>query len=151
MFKEVLAAAGGADRIRGFALNVSNYDPPREPKAQKSGPDDPSQDEIGYAGDLAAGLAKVGITGKGFIIDTSRNGRGGIRSTPGNWCNVKGAGLGERPASRPRRTSTPTSGSRRRASPTAPPIARRRASTKTASPTTPCPARPKPASCSPRT
>ena len=77
VFKEVLAAAGGADRIRGFALNASNYDPPREPKAQKSGPDDPSQDEIGYAEDLAAGLAKVGITGKGFIIDTSRNGRGG--------------------------------------------------------------------------
>ncbi len=41
LFKEVLASAGGADRIRGFALNVSNYDPPREPKAQKSGPDDP--------------------------------------------------------------------------------------------------------------
>jgi cellulose 1,4-beta-cellobiosidase len=101
VFKEVLAAAGGADRIRGFALNVSNYDPPREPKAQKSGPDDPSQDEIGYAEDLAAGLAKAGITGKGFIIDTSRNGRGGIRSTPGNWCNVKGAGLGERPAIAP--------------------------------------------------
>src|SRR6185436_16658965 len=97
LFKEVLATAGGADRIRGFAVNVSNYDPPREPKAQKSGPDDPSQDEIGYVEDLAAGLAKVGVTGKGFIIDTSRNGKGGIRSTPGNWCNVKGAGLGERP------------------------------------------------------
>jgi cellulose 1,4-beta-cellobiosidase len=101
LFKEVLATAGGADRIRGFALNVSNYDPPREPKARKSGPDDPSQDEIGYADDLAAGLAKVGITGKGFVIDTSRNGRGSIRSTPGNWCNVKGAGLGERPAVAP--------------------------------------------------
>ena len=101
VFKEVLAMAGGADRIRGFAVNVSNYDPNKEPKAQKSGPDDPSQDELGYVADLAAGLAKVGITGKGFLIDTSRNGRGGIRSTPGNWCNVKGAGLGERPAIAP--------------------------------------------------
>ena len=101
LFKEVLATAGGADRIRGFAVNVSNYDPPREPKAQKSGPDDPSQDEIGYVEDFAAGLAKVGITGKGFLIDTSRNGKGGIRSTPGNWCNVKGAGLGERPTIAP--------------------------------------------------
>ena len=27
--------------------------------------------------------------------------RGGIRSTPGNWCNVKGAGLGERPTVAP--------------------------------------------------
>ena len=101
VFKEVLALAGGADRIRGFAVNVSNYDPNKEPKAQKNGPDDPSQDELGYVADLAAGLAKVGITGKGFLIDTSRNGRGGIRSTPGNWCNVKGAGLGERPAVAP--------------------------------------------------
>jgi len=101
VFKEVLAQAGGADRIRGFALNVSNYDPAREPAAKKSGPDDPSQDELGYAEDLAAGLAKVGITGKGFIIDTSRNGKAGIRSTPGNWCNVKGAGLGARPTAAP--------------------------------------------------
>jgi cellulose 1,4-beta-cellobiosidase len=101
VFKEVLATAGGADRIRGFALNVSNYDPVKEPKAQKSGPDDPSQDELGYAQDFADGLAKVGITGKAFLIDTSRNGRGSIRSTPGNWCNVKGAGLGERPAIAP--------------------------------------------------
>ena len=101
VFKEVLANAGGADRIRGFALNVSNYDPSREPAAKKSGPDDPSQDELGYVDDLAAGLAKVGITGKGYIIDTSRNGKGGIRSTPGNWCNVKGAGLGARPTAAP--------------------------------------------------
>jgi len=101
VFKEVITAAGGPDRIRGFALNVSNYDPPREPKAKKSGPDDPSQDELGYAADLAAGLAKVGITGKGYIIDTSRDGKSEIRSTPGNWCNVKGAGLGERPKAAP--------------------------------------------------
>jgi cellulose 1,4-beta-cellobiosidase len=101
LFKEVITAAGGPDRIRGFAVNVSNYDPPREPKAKKNGPDDPSQDEIGYAGDLAAGLAKAGIANKGFIIDTSRNGKSEIRSTPGNWCNVKGAGLGERPKAAP--------------------------------------------------
>jgi cellulose 1,4-beta-cellobiosidase len=101
LFKEVITTAGGPDRIRGFALNVSNYDPAREPKSKKSGPDDPSQDEIGYANDLADGLAKVGVTGKGFIIDTSRNGKHEIRSTPGNWCNVKGAGLGERPVAAP--------------------------------------------------
>jgi cellulose 1,4-beta-cellobiosidase len=98
LFKEVLDAAGGADRIRGFAINVSNYDPPRDPSGSKrSNPDDPSQDELGYAEDLGAALAKLGVTGKGFIIDTSRNGKAYIRSTPGNWCNVKGAGLGERP------------------------------------------------------
>src|SRR6476659_1659835 len=45
LFKEVITTAGGADRIRGFALNVSNYDPPKEPRAKKTSPDDPSQDE----------------------------------------------------------------------------------------------------------
>ena len=101
LYKEVIATAGGPDRIRGFAVNVSNYDPPREPKSKKSGPDDPSQDEIGYANDLNDALTKVGISGKGFLIDTSRNGKSEIRSTPGNWCNVKGAGLGERPKAAP--------------------------------------------------
>jgi cellulose 1,4-beta-cellobiosidase len=101
LFKEVITNAGGPDRIRGFALNVSNYDPPKEPRAKKNSPDDPSQDELGYAQDLAAGLAKFGIADKGFIIDTSRNGRAGIRTADGNWCNVKGAGLGERPAVAP--------------------------------------------------
>src|SRR6266540_2743511 len=97
LFKEVIDSAGGPDRIRGFALNVSNYDPVHLPGAKKGSPDEPSQDESGYAADFAAGLAKVGITGKGFIIDTSRNGKPNIRTSPGNWCNVKGAGLGERP------------------------------------------------------
>jgi cellulose 1,4-beta-cellobiosidase len=97
LFKEVIASAGGPDRIRGFAVNVSNYDPVHLPGAKKNGPDDPSQDEFGYAADFAEGLAKAGIKDKGFIIDTSRNGKPNIRSSPGNWCNVKGAGLGERP------------------------------------------------------
>src|SRR5688572_4767793 len=102
LFKEVLDMAGGADRIRGFALNVSSYDPPRDPNgAKRTNPDDPSQDEIGYAEDLSAALAKLGINGKGFIIDTARNGKAYIRSTGGNWCNVKGAGLGERPRAAP--------------------------------------------------
>ncbi|MES1207001.1 MAG: glycoside hydrolase family 6 protein [Pseudomonadota bacterium] len=101
LYKEVLEMAGGADRIRGFALNVSNYDPvkllnppPRDPAVR-------SDDELGYVADLKRGLARVGITDKGFIIDTGRNGRADIRSDPGSWCNVKGAGLGERPRAAP--------------------------------------------------
>ena len=50
---------------------------------------------------LAQSLAEVGITDKGFLIDTSRNGRPGIRSRWGSWCNVKGAGLGPRPQASP--------------------------------------------------
>ena len=97
IYKEVLTAAGGADRIRGFALNVANYDVVRDPANQRTSPDDPSPDELSYAGDLSEALAGVGVTGKGFLIDTGRNGKNGIRTAPGNWCNIKGAGLGERP------------------------------------------------------
>lgn len=97
IFQEVLAAAGGPDRIRGFALNVSNYDVLVDNTNPRNSPDDPSPDEMAYLGDLAKALSAAGIKDKGFIIDTARNGKGGIRTAPGNWCNVKGAGLGERP------------------------------------------------------
>ena len=97
VFQEVLTAAGGADRIRGFALNVSNYDVLVDKSNPRGSADDPSPDEMAYVGDLAKALDAAGIKNKGFLIDTARNGRGGIRTAPGNWCNVKGAGLGERP------------------------------------------------------
>ena len=42
-----------------------------------------------------------GITGKGFVIDTSRDGKAYIRASTANWCNIKGAGLGERPQAAP--------------------------------------------------
>jgi cellulose 1,4-beta-cellobiosidase len=97
LYKEVLAMAGGPSRIRGFATNVSNYDPV---KVETAVPRDPAAapiDELGYVEDLTSGLAAVGITGKAFLIDTGRNGRPNVRTSPGNWCNIKGAGLGERP------------------------------------------------------
>lgn len=101
LYKEVLEMAGGADRIRGFALNVSNYDPAKFSNPTPRDPVGPADDELGYAQDLSRGLARAGITGKGFVIDTGRNGRANIRSAPGSWCNVRGAGLGERPRAAP--------------------------------------------------
>jgi cellulose 1,4-beta-cellobiosidase len=83
VFKEVLADAGGAEKIRGFALNVSNYDV--------------ADGEIAYAHKLDATLAGLGIHDKRFVIDTSRSGVAKARTKDGNWCNVKGAGLGPRP------------------------------------------------------
>jgi cellulose 1,4-beta-cellobiosidase len=98
IFRNVLTAAGGPERIRGFALNISNYNPARDPNGNRKDPaNEPPPDEVTYASDLSKALADVGIRGKGFVIDTARNGRAGLRSDPGNWCNVKGAGLGERP------------------------------------------------------
>jgi cellulose 1,4-beta-cellobiosidase len=101
LYKEVLAMAGGPDRIRGFALNVSNYNPPKDPTNPKRDPAAAPNDELGYAQDLSKALAGAGITGKGFIIDTSRGGKAYIRQSNANWCNIKGAGLGERPQASP--------------------------------------------------
>ena len=62
----------------------------------------PCHDELCYVQNLGAALSTIGITGKGFLVDTSRNGRGGIRHEWGAWCNVRGAGLGPRPVATPR-------------------------------------------------
>jgi cellulose 1,4-beta-cellobiosidase len=97
IFKQVLASAGGAERVRGFAVNVSNYNPVHDPTTKRTSPDEPSPDESAYVRELGAALTKAGVSGKAFLIDTSRNGRPNIRTDPGSWCNVKGAGLGERP------------------------------------------------------
>ncbi len=101
IFKEVLTEAGGVDKIRGFSTNVSNYNVVKGDDGKKMEPSNPCPDELTYVEALAETFESVGITGKGFIIDTSRDGRGGIRSKWGSWCNVKGAGLGERPRAAP--------------------------------------------------
>jgi cellulose 1,4-beta-cellobiosidase len=101
IFREVLQDAGGAEKVRGFATNVSNYDTLHGGDLARLEPSDPCPDELTYVEKLAASLAEVGITGKGFLVDTSRNGRAGIKSKSGTWCNVAGAGLGERPQASP--------------------------------------------------
>jgi cellulose 1,4-beta-cellobiosidase len=98
IFSEVLTAAGGADRIRGFATDVSNYDVTTAPAGKAPKPGNPCVDELTYTQKLSEELAKVGITGKTFVIDTSRN---GVDVATDNWCNVKGAGLGGRPKASP--------------------------------------------------
>jgi cellulose 1,4-beta-cellobiosidase len=101
IFKEVLTEAGSVDKIRGFSTNVSNYNVVKGDDGTKLEPSNPCPDELTYVEALSDSLASVGITNKGFIIDTSRDGRGGIRTRWGSWCNVKGAGLGERPRAAP--------------------------------------------------
>ncbi len=101
IYRDVLTQAGGADKIRGFATNVSNYDTLRGGDIARLEPSDPCPDELTYVEKLGASLAEVGIVGKGFLVDTSRNGRAGIKSKSASWCNVAGAGLGERPQSSP--------------------------------------------------
>jgi cellulose 1,4-beta-cellobiosidase len=101
IFSDVLSEAGGADKIRGFATNVANYDSLHGGDLPKLAPSLSCPDELSYIQKLDEELTTLGITGKGFLVDTSRNGRDGIRTSGGSWCNVKGAGLGERPQANP--------------------------------------------------
>jgi len=101
IYKDVLDRAGGVQKIRGFATNVSGYNPLRGDDGRRLEPSNPCPDELTYVEKLSADLAKVGISDKGFLIDTSRNGQAGIRSKSGHWCNIEGAGLGERPRAAP--------------------------------------------------
>jgi cellulose 1,4-beta-cellobiosidase len=104
IFSQVLNAAGGANLIRGFATNTANY----QPLGSTTSTADPCKlqtqynqaiDEVHYVNLLNQALTSAGITGKGYIIDTSRNGVTNTRSACSNWCNIKGTGLGVRPTS----------------------------------------------------
>jgi cellulose 1,4-beta-cellobiosidase len=101
VFKTVLNDAGGPEMIRGFALNTSNYTHLSNRDGAVLEPTNPCPNEMTYAQLLRQTLAMYGFKDHGFIIDTSRNGKGGIRKQWGNWCNIHGAGLGERPRAEP--------------------------------------------------
>jgi cellulose 1,4-beta-cellobiosidase len=101
VFRRVLEEAGGPDMIRGFATNVSNYTHLSNRDGAALALTNPCINELSYVKMLAETLSMYGMKGKGFVIDTSRNGKGGIRRSWGSWCNIKGAGLGERPRAEP--------------------------------------------------
>ena len=101
IFSEVLAAAGGAGNVRGFAIDVSGYGAVTGDAMKRLAPGNPCDNETDYARKLAADLAKLGVTGEGFVIDTSRAGVPDARAKGGDWCNVKNAGLGPRPEADP--------------------------------------------------
>ncbi|HEY3595497.1 MAG TPA: glycoside hydrolase family 6 protein [Polyangiaceae bacterium] len=101
VYADVLTRAGGAHLIRGFFTNVANYNVVRGDDNRQLEPSNPCPDEMTYVYELGKTLASAGIVGKHFIIDTGRDGRGGIRTKWGNWCNIKRAGLGERPRASP--------------------------------------------------
>ncbi len=100
IFKDVLVMAGGVNKIRGFSTNVSNFNTLSGAEGKRLGPSNPCPDELTYIKRLSENLHRVGIDGKQFIIDTARNGLA-VRSSWGNWCNIKGAGMGERPQAAP--------------------------------------------------
>jgi cellulose 1,4-beta-cellobiosidase len=115
LYREVIAAAGGDDLVAGFATNVSNYTPLREPFNPF--------DDVGANMSLIVDFyewnrvidetrfveaMRAHFPSHGFIVDTGRNGwrpRGerqplDARVHRGNWCNQAG-GIGERPRANP--------------------------------------------------
>jgi cellulose 1,4-beta-cellobiosidase len=101
IFRKVMDMAGGQDRIRGFVSNVSNYTHLSNRDGAKLEPTNPCPNETTYAKKLRATMHLYGMKDKGILIDTSRNGRGNLRQKWGSWCNIQGAGLGERPQAAP--------------------------------------------------
>lgn len=72
----------GIAQVRGFAVNVANFD---------------AIDVCcTYATQITAELAHIGIPGKGFVVDTSRNGNGAMDAVGQHvgWCNPAGRRLG---------------------------------------------------------
>lgn len=97
LVKQVVELAGGTDRIRGLATNVANYNALRGDWGKRLEASNPSPNELSYVERFAQTLDAEGLPGMSFVVDTSRNGQEGTRTRWGNWCNIKGAGLGERP------------------------------------------------------
>ena len=101
---EVLQRAGGIDKIRGFSTNVANYSVLQFDYNQPSpwyDQSNPARDELTYVQLFSQDLSSSGITGRHFIIDTSRNGVQNSRQIWGSWCNVANAGIGKAPTVNP--------------------------------------------------
>ncbi|CAI5494967.1 unnamed protein product [Closterium sp. Naga37s-1] len=118
VYKKVLARArqmSANAKIRGFASNVANYSPlfsyrcpasekcplAKNPSTGEMNYDwNPCIDENRFTTRMNAYLGAAGLPTR-WIVDTSRSGRAGIRKRWGSWCNVKGAGIGQRPRANP--------------------------------------------------
>ncbi len=116
VYNEVLTAAGGANLVRGFATNVANYSALQEPF-------NPYNDQNTFMNLIVnfyewnrmideatyVNAMRSRFPNHHFIIDTGRNGWRAraagvpieVRTHRGNWCNVTGAGIGERPRADP--------------------------------------------------
>ncbi|KAH0171368.1 glycoside hydrolase family 6 protein, partial [Aureobasidium melanogenum] len=99
---DVWKAAGKPKSCKGIVTNVSNWNAwsmvPGEFENFHDAQYNKAQDEKRYIHILGEQLAANGMPNHA-IVDTSRNGRVGLRTYGGNWCNVKGAGFGIRPTS----------------------------------------------------
>ncbi|KAJ3051123.1 hypothetical protein HK097_007908 [Rhizophlyctis rosea] len=113
IFQKVLQQAkaiNSSATIRGWASNTANYSPfdakgacPAKQKCPLlNGMYDynPAIDEKSYITALNTKFSAAGLP-TNWVHDSSRNGVAGIRTDWGSWCNIKNAGIGNRPSSEP--------------------------------------------------
>ncbi|KAF2833919.1 cellulase [Ophiobolus disseminans] len=102
IFKKVVdmaKAINPAAKIRGYATNVSNYNPFNATVRENYTEWSPSYDEGHYATSLSPFLEAEGLPSN-FIIDQGRVHLPGARKEWGEWCNVSPAGFGQLPGSK---------------------------------------------------
>lgn len=114
-YKKVLEMAGGESKITGFATNVSNYSTLRESFNPFNDVNANMSVIVGFyewnrmidERTYVEGM-RARFPNHSFIIDTGRSGWASKSGAPmdtrthrGNWCNVRGAGIGERPTVAP--------------------------------------------------
>ena len=98
VFQEVLAAAGGRRSHSGLRPQRVELRRPRgqdQPAGQRRR-SQPRRDGLCRRPGQGAGR-RPGSRTRASSSTPRGTAAGGIRTAPGNWCNVKGAGLGERP------------------------------------------------------
>eukprot|EP00727_Mastigamoeba_balamuthi_P008145 m51a1_g3951 putative glycoside hydrolase (455) ;mRNA; f:335690-337232 len=100
VINDVMNQAGDTSSVRGFSVNVANYQSMTNTIGCKDY--NPVYGLLQYVQKVYEKF-QWGVFGQGphFIVDTSRNGVQVQRADVGNWCNIKGAGLGERPKANP--------------------------------------------------
>eukprot|EP00727_Mastigamoeba_balamuthi_P008148 m51a1_g3954 putative cellulose -beta-cellobiosidase (462) ;mRNA; f:343775-345325 len=100
VINDVMDLTGDTSSIRGFAVNVANYQSMTNTIGCKDY--NPVYGLLQYIEKVHEKFQNSKFTqGPYFIADTSRNGVQVQRADVGNWCNIKGAGLGERPKANP--------------------------------------------------
>jgi cellulose 1,4-beta-cellobiosidase len=93
------ALGAGEAPVRGFSINVSNYNQLNASPAREAFTDgSQSFDEAHYAKALSAQFEKLGLP-QHFIVDQARVASTGARQEWGDWCNVAPAGYGAPPGS----------------------------------------------------
>ncbi|KAI5811582.1 cellobiohydrolase [Peziza echinospora] len=96
LYAEVLSLTTGNATIRGFATNVSNYNAYKASTREAFTEWSNSWDEYHYVQSLTPHLIANNVPAN-FIVDVGRSGKLAVRSTWGNWCNIKNAGFGPLP------------------------------------------------------